>query len=185
MAIYSRILKKFHELTKKNKRSFFNYCTRYLHSACLLMRSVRWMLCTVYSWCICHYGPQVIKFEPTPAYPGNTATPLRPIFFFGLLVTVLRGFHRNNYFFFIFPKVIIISFRWKNKSKNSWISRTNSETTSGPPDATLKRSWAARILYFALRRSNKRDVTLSLIAQCRLEPNYVLPRIFYPANNKT
>ena len=105
------------------------------------------------------------------AYPGSTATPLiRPnffFFFFGLLVTVLKGFHCNNYFFFIFSKsdnyffLIIISFRLKNKSKNSKISRTNSEATLGPPDATLKRSWAARILYFALRRSNKRDVTLT------------------------
>ena len=51
---------------QKILRSFFNFCTRYRHSACLLMRSVRWMLCTVYSWCICHYGPQVMKFEPIP-----------------------------------------------------------------------------------------------------------------------
>ena len=59
------------------------------------------------------------------------------------------------------PEEIIIYFPWKKKSKNSKISGTNSEATSGhseatsgPPHATLKPSWSARILYFALRRSN-------------------------------
>ena len=148
---------------KKIKRSFFNYCTRYLHSACLSMRSVRWMLCIFLVY---------LSLRPSSnkiwAYPGSTAIPfIRPIFFFGLLVTVLIGFHCNNYFFFIFSKsdnyffLIIISFCLKNKSKNSKISRTNSEAALGPPDASLKRFWAARILYFALRWSNKRDVTLT------------------------
>ena len=148
---------------KKIKRSFFNYCTRYLHSACLSRD--QYDECYVYSWCICHYGPQVIKFEPTPVVRPPRS--YGQFFFFGLLVTVLIGFHCNNYFFFIFSKsdnyffLIIISFCLKNKSKNSKISRTNSEAALGPPDASLKRFWAARILYFALPWSNKRDVTLT------------------------
>ena len=75
-------------------------------------------------------------------------------------------FRNNNYFFFISSKsnsyffLIIISFAWKENAKNSKISRTSSEATSGPPDATFKHSWAARILYFSLRRSD--DLTIIL-----------------------
>ena len=43
----------------------------------------------------------------------------------------------------------------KNKSMNSKISGTNSEATSGHSGASLKHSRASRILYFALRGSNK------------------------------
>ena len=53
----------------------------------------------------------------------------------------------------IFPARIINNNN--NKSKNSKISRNSCEVTSGHPNATLKHSWAARILYFALRRSKK------------------------------
>ena len=75
------------------------------------------------------------------------------------------------------PEEIIIYFPWKKKSKNSKISGTNSEATSGhseatsgPPHATLKPSWSARILYFALRRSNKpknRDLACLILSRNR------------------
>ena len=64
----------------------------------LINENSTWMWCTVHSWCICHYGPQVMKFVPTPV--------IRPIFL-GPLVTVLTVLrfvaqkHQGLHFFWL------------------------------------------------------------------------------------
>ena len=86
--------------------------------------------------------------------------------------------HFHSYFkttspncFNVFCKILLqsiflarIIIKNKNKSKNSKISRTNAEATSGHPNATLKHSWVSRILYFALRR-NKNTNESQLISE--------------------
>ena len=69
---------------RKILSSFLSYCTRYLHSRCLLLWTVRWMRCAVYLLLL----PSSHEIW---ACPSNTATPLiRPIFL-GPLVTVNRS----------------------------------------------------------------------------------------------
>ena len=85
---------------------------------------------------------------------------------------LLLYLHFHSYFeatspncFNVFCKILLqsifparITNKNNNKSKNSKISRNNCEATSGHPNATLKHSWAARILYFALH-GRKRNLS--------------------------
>ena len=64
----------------------------------------------------------------------------------------------NNYFFLIFFLISILSLKeYIKQLENTWnYCRSNFGTFGCPEVATLEHSWAARILNFALRRSNYR-----------------------------
>ena len=66
--------------------SFFNYCTPYLHSGCLFIRTVQWMRCTVYL-------SLLSSSHEIWSCLSNMATLLIQPIFFGPLVTVSMGFH--------------------------------------------------------------------------------------------
>ena len=97
---------------------------------------------------------------------------------------LLLYLHFHSYFkttspncFNVFCKILLQSIflariinKNKNKSKNSKISGTNSEATSGHSGASLKHSWASRILYFTLRRTNmpeSHDLACPILSRSR------------------
>jgi len=106
VAIYSWILKEFHVL-KEHFKKFIQYCTRYLHSGSMLMRTVRWMQCMVY-----------LSLQPSGhemwACLGNTATPF--------LVWPISD-HINGvtlYSTLIHPSIILINYLIFVFLKNQW-----------------------------------------------------------------
>ena len=87
--VFSRFIKVFYTRKGRLKYCFYNYCARYLHSGCLLERTVVqevWMQYTVYL-------PSRPSSHDIWPCPGNTAAPLQyGKFFLDPLVTALTRF---------------------------------------------------------------------------------------------
>ena len=138
-----------------------------------LNSTVACMRCTVYSWCICHYGPEVMKFEPTPV--------MRPIFlgpfnsslylFYTLFVFMPHHFYPLKWSLFLFGRYLD-----KGSLHQLWVHSTFTDdafklTRLKNKLKLLKNKLpsAYRVFFFYLEKINKGDKIKLILTFPRFE----------------
>ena len=131
-----------------------------------LNSTVACMRCTVYSWCICHYGPEVMKFEPTPV--------IRPIFlylFHTLFVFMPHHFYPLKWSLFLFGRYLD-----KGSLHQLWVHSTFTDdafklTRLKNKLKLLKNKLpsAYRVFFFYLEKINKGDKIKLILTFPRFE----------------
>ena len=126
-----------------------------------LNSTVACMWCTVYSWCICHYGPEVMKFEPTPVMPPIFLGPFNSslYLFYTLFVFMPHHFYPLKWLLFLFGRYLD-----KGSLHQLWVHSTFTDdafklTRLKNKLKLLKNKLpsAYRVFFFYLEKINKGD----------------------------